>query len=115
MIDVRDCQVYETVEVDTGTQIAIVTTCKGAEMRVKLVYDGSLNIRYENYLGELQAVNTEVVLRILNVLTNITQKVRVTLVGGLATYAITEPSEYQISVSSIGADGDSIFVDNELA
>ena len=115
MIEVKDGLVYETVEVITDTQTAIVTTCKGAEMRIKLAYDGVLNIRYENYLGELQDVSCEVVLRIQNILTNITQKVRLTLVGGLATHPITEPSEYQISASSPGADGDSIFVDNELA
>lgn len=112
MIEIKDGQVYETVEVVTATQTAIVTTHKCAEHKVKLSFEkGLLTVQYTDWQDNNILFNGECVMYIKDMLAGTTKKVRLQLFDGIVTYVFDVPSEYQINASVVGADGDSIFVD----
>lgn len=111
MIEIKDGQVYETVEIVTPTQKAIVTTHKCSQYKIKLSFENNLLvIRYMDWEDNFIVSNEECNLRISNYLTGQTQKIKLQLIDGVATYSFDTPDEYQISAQVNGTDGDSIFI-----
>ena len=112
MIEIKDGQVYETVEVITDTQTAIVTTHKCAEHKVKLSFEsGLLTVQYMDWQDNAVLFNGECVMYIKDTLAGTTKKVRLQLIDGVAIHVLDVPSEYQINASVVGADGDLLFID----
>lgn len=112
MIEIKEGQVYETTEVITEMQTAIVTTHKCAEHKIKLSFEnGLLTVQYMDWQDNAVLFNGECVMYIKDTLAGTTKKVRLQLIDGIVTYVLDVPSEYQISASVVGADGDSLFVD----
>ena len=112
MITVENGQVYETTEIVTATQTAIVTTCKCAEHKLSMsAVGGLINIAYKDWQDNPVAFNGEVALRIADTLNNTASKAKVMLVDGVGSYQLTGSSDYQITASVDGADGDSIYIE----
>jgi len=114
MIEIKDGQAYETNEIVTETQTAVVTTHKCAEHKIKLSHaDGLLTVQYFDWQDNAIAFNGECVIYISDTFAGTKRKAKLQLVDGVATYALAEPSEYSITASVVGADGDSLFVEIE--
>lgn len=112
MIEISGGHVYEKIEVNTGTQVAIVMTSKCAEHKVKLSFsEGVLSAQFKDWQDNDVSSADICTIYVKDELAGVTVKHKIPMVDGICALTSFEPSEYTITATVTGADGDSIFVD----